>query len=241
MAVAVLDTDNRAAMLALAVGCAWMIIAGRWRFTAAIGLVAILGVVGTLWIARITNTPWQNTPLLGLYEKTVSIIDPSGHRAYRGAETFNKGDNNRYRLVWWQLVARETIETNPYTGLGFGHDLSKRFMQNYYGNVAADYAVRSPHSILMIVFARMGLVGLLPFLGIIALMARETWRVLRPELHPSLGFWLGAWVILITAFLGVVLEGPMGVVVFWLLLGIANGLVRSEPAITDANPQELPA
>jgi hypothetical protein len=38
----------------------------------------------------------------------------------------------------------------------------------------------------------------------------------------TLGLWACVWTILVSACFGVVLEGPMGAVVFWSLLGILN-------------------
>ncbi len=237
MVFEIIETDNRAAMLALACGGFWLVAGGRWRLALVAGVTVVLGVFGTLWVARQTNTPWQETPLLGLYEKVVSVIDPSGQMNYRGEDTFNKGDNNRYRLVWWSTVAQETLEENPVTGLGFGYDLARSFMQTYYGDGAGDYTVRSPHSILMTVFGRMGAVGLLPFLGILGLMVVRTWRCLRSEDHAGLGLWIGAWVILVSAFFGVVLEGPMGAVAFWILLGAAQGRSPAPPLAQGVEPQ----
>ncbi|WP_221030577.1 O-antigen ligase family protein [Actomonas aquatica] len=223
MTFEIIETDNRAAMLALACGGCWLVFGGRWRLAMVVLVTGVVGIFGTLWVAQQTNTPWQQTPLLGLYEKARSVIDPSGQGAYRGDDTANKGDNNRYRLVWWQTVARETVEENPVTGLGFGYDLARNFMQRYYGDNSGDYSVRSPHSIVMTVFARMGVVGLLPFLFLLGLMARHTWRALSSTDHAGLGLWIGAWGIMVSAFFGVVLEGPMGAVTFWILLGAAYG------------------
>ncbi len=241
MCFEILGTDNRAAMLALAMGGTWLVVGGRWRLTFVTVFTVILGVVGTLWIARTNNTPWEDTPLRGFYEKVVSVVDPTGQGHYRGEDTFNKGDNNRYRLVWWSLLTRETLEKNPVAGLGFGYDLARTFMQTYYGDNSGDYAVRSPHSIVVTIFARMGFVGLLPFLLLIALCARKTWRALNTPDSPAVGLWIAAWVIFVSACFGVVLEGPMGAVVFWLLLGAANGQTAppetTTPA-TEAGPVE---
>ncbi|MCF3648813.1 O-antigen ligase family protein [Synoicihabitans lomoniglobus] len=234
MVFEVINTDNRAAMLALVVGGGWLMLGRRWKLTAWVGTAAVLGVLGTLWVARITNTPWQQTPLLGLYEKAISVVDPAGHRRYQGEDTFNKGANNQYRLVWWELVTRETWETNPVLGLGFGHDLASEFMQTYYANVSEDYNVRSPHSIIMTVFARMGLVGLAAYLAIIVVITKRTWHVVHTEDRLALPFWLSGWTILVTACFGVVLEGPMGAVIFWLMLGTANGLSTLPSAETAA-------
>ena len=238
MTIQILETDNRAAMLALVCGGIWLVFGGRWRLVVVVSLTVVIGILGTIWVAQQNNTPWQKTPLLGLYEKVVSVIDPSGQMAYKGEDTFNKGDNNRYRLVWWTMVAEETIDTNPVTGLGFGYDLARNFMQSYYAESSEDYTVRSPHSIMMTIFARMGVVGLLPFLGVLGIMAYRTWHVIRTPAHPGIGLWICAWVVWVSACLGVVLEGPMGAVVFWVVLGAANG--RSNP-VPELLSEETPS
>jgi hypothetical protein len=50
------------------------------------------------------------------------------------------------------------------------------------------------------------------------------------------------WVILVSACFGVVLEGPMGAVVFWTLLGLANAAlpVEDSPASESADQDAFP-
>ena len=88
-----------------------------------------------------------------------------------------------------------------------------------------DFAARSPHSILVTTFGRMGIVGVLVFLGVMAVTGVTTVRAIRAVdvTSTEIALWASAWLILISACFGVVLEGPMGAVVFWTLLGMANG------------------
>jgi hypothetical protein len=71
-------------------------------------------------------------------------------------------------------------------------------------------------------------------------MALRTWRALR---DPTLTFtsgasWCAAWVLLICAAFGVVLEGPMGAVVFWTILGLANAtFLRATNALPAGDPE----
>jgi hypothetical protein len=48
-------------------------------------------------------------------------------------------------------------------------------------------------------------------------------------------------VILTSACFGVVLEGPMGAVVFWSVLGLANGIGGGGAGIPDAISQTPPS
>lgn len=232
LAGAVLAMNNRASMLALFVATAWLAIRGRWRFAALQAVSGVIALVAILMTAAALRISWEKTPVFNVYERIVSIADPFGQRTYRGSETFNKGDNNLYRSVWWEAVIRETIDGNPYIGLGFGHDLAARFVREYYPESGDEFNVRSPHNVLISIFARMGAIGLVAFLVLLAVIAVRTWHALR--LSPDdTAPWCVVWAMLTSACLGVVLEGPMGAVVFWTVLGVANGtwLAQStEPA-----------
>jgi hypothetical protein len=78
----------------------------------------------------------------------------------------------------------------------------------------------------------MGVLGLAAFLALVAAMAMRTWRALRnmDTLFTSGPWWCAAWVILVCACFGVVLEGPMGAVVFWTMLGVANARLNASTA-----------
>lgn len=229
LAGGVVATNNRASMLALLVATAWLALRGRWRFAvtqAVAGLVAVFLILAAASALRIS---WEKTPVFGLYERIVSIADPTGQRTYRGAETFNKGDNNLYRFVWWQAVIDETLDGNPYLGLGFGHDLAARFVREYYPESSEEFTVRSPHNVLLSIFARMGAAGLLLFLVIIGVVAVLTWHAI-PQSLAHAAPWCVVWALFVSACLGVVLEGPMGAVVFWTTLGVAHQLSSETPA-----------
>jgi O-antigen ligase len=89
-----------------------------------------------------------------------------------------------------------------------------------------EFTARSPHSIVVGTIGRMGGVGLAGLLAVVAAMAARTWRALHDPATdaPTCGLWCAAWVVLTSACFGVVLEGPMGAVVFWSLLGLANSM-----------------
>ncbi|HWL15400.1 MAG TPA: O-antigen ligase family protein [Opitutus sp.] len=229
LAAATLASNNRASMLGLAVAAAWLAAGRRWRFAAVLGGSGAIAAIVILMAAAVTNTSWQRTPVYGVYERIASLFDPAGERVYRVEETSNKGDNNVFRRVWWQAVFDETVEENALTGLGFGRDLADRFVREYYPESTDDFNVRSPHNILLTVFARMGALGLAIFLAMLAVMARHTWSAVRVGPQAAAP-WCAAWTILTSACFGVVLEGPMGAVVFWTLLGLGSGERRRNSA-----------
>lgn len=223
----VISTNNRAAMVALAVMAGWVVLAGRWRLATWLGIGGVLGTLLLLVVTQLRNESWETTPLFGLYEAARSLTDPLGQGTYRGEETFVKGDNNLFRWVWWKLVITETWTTSPVLGLGFGYDIAAQFEREYFGGMATDFTVRSPHSIFVTVFARMGLVGLAFFVSIVAVMLHRAWQATKKGDLTLIGAWAGAWAIMASASFGVVLEGPMGAVVFWILLGAASGRMEN--------------
>jgi O-antigen ligase len=221
LAGAVIATNNRASMLGLFIATAWLAVGGRWKFAATQAVAGATAAVLVLIAASLMNRPLEKTPLFGLYERIVSLADPTGERTYRGDETFNKGDNNLFRTVWWKAVLAETVEANPYVGLGFGYDLADRFVREYYPESGEEFAVRSPHNVLITVFARMGAAGLSVLLAIIGMIGIRTWRAVRSGPRAAAP-WCAVWVMFVSACFGVVLEGPMGAVVFWSVLGLAH-------------------
>lgn len=240
---AMVASQNRASVLGLAIVAVALAIGRRWRFAALLGASGMAATIVILTAAAVTKTSWEKTPLFGAYERAVSLVDPTGQRTYRGENSASKGDNNLFRTVWWEAVIDETIERNPYTGLGFGHDIAERFARVYYPEGSEEFSARSPHNVLLTIFARMGALGLLLFLAAINVVAVRTWRAIRvgPE---SAAPWCATWVILISACFGVVLEGPMGAVVFWTLLGVAHAssLHQAPQPGTDAlAPEARPA
>jgi len=235
--LAVLAGDSRASLVGVAVAIVWLVLGRRWQFPAMqLGTSAfVLLLVGA--VAFSTNTPWARNKLGGLRDYLVSIGDVSSTVVYDDDVSAYKGDNNRFRLIWWRTVLQDTWAQAPFFGLGFGYDLASRFVQEYDPEMGEDFTARSPHSIIVGTIGRMGAVGLVSLLAIVAAMAARTWRALRDRATDptAVGLWCGAWVVFTSACFGVVLEGPMGAVVFWSLLGMANAMTA--PAV----PAEVPS
>jgi hypothetical protein len=198
-----------------------------------LGVVAAVLLV--MWpILSFLHQDVKETPVYSAYEHAISIFDFSGTGTYLHTDSGDPSDNNRFRRVWWRSVADETIERSPFFGLGFGADLAARFLTNYDLVGAEDFTARSPHSVIMTVFGRMGTLGLLLFLTIAAMMARSTMLAFRQRDYRTMGLWSVVWVLWFSACFGVVLEGPMGAVVFWTILGMASATSAAEPELREA-------
>lgn len=232
----VFASNSRAAQAGvIAVDC-WLIFRRSrvpWLHLGALGAAALLLAA----LAFSGQADWAEKKLTSSVERVLSVADVSGTMTYRSEDLGDKGDNNRFRLVWWRTVARETIESNPALGLGFGYDLARGFVTEYDWAMGEDFSARSPHNVAITVFGRMGFAGVFVCLGIVWVMARATNRSLTANDEEAAGLWCMVWVILVSACFGIVLEGPMGALPFWVLVGLAykpNEANGSAPAPTRA-------
>lgn len=238
MFVWVAGGDNRASLVGLAAASLALVLARRWRFPLLQGGVAATALLVVVGLAAVTENAWAERKLAGLADRAASLTDFQGVRPYQSAESGNKGDNNRFRLIWWRNVLEEAWRTNPAFGLGFGSDLASNFLQEYYPEADEEFSARSPHNIFITVFGRMGATGLAAWLILLALLARRGWHTLRHQEDPAgWALWCALLVTLVSASFGVVLEGPMGAVPFWILAGLA---VARQRAFAE-NPADTPA
>jgi hypothetical protein len=221
LAALAMSTNNRSSMAALMLVSLLFICCRRWRYVLTMSAGALAAVAIILAVAFARNRPWQDTPVYDAYERVASLADPLGQGNYSGKETFYKGDNNTFRWVWWRLTYENTVHTNPYFGLGWGYDLAEAFEQIYYPEGSDEFAARSPHSIYVNLFGRTGLLGLVPFVVFTCAVIARAFRSIRSR-QESGYLWAATLVILVSASFGVVLEGPMGAVVFWSMLGLAS-------------------
>jgi O-antigen ligase len=236
-AAGVLFANSRASVVALLLGAVWLAVLRERRMVKVLLCVALLGSLLLAVEATVATTSGRTSRVFRLYESLRTITDFSGTRTPATADLGDKPDNNRFRLVWWQAVLDQTLQDGVWLGLGFGQDLADEFLRRYYADNSDEFNVRSPHNILITVFARTGLVGLLCFLAVLGAYWLRAWRTARDRPDTGAGaLWLVPGAIFISACFGVVLEGPMGAVVFWTTLGLAN----SDPPTAVAGAPQHP-
>ena len=219
----------RAGLVALLAPMAFLAIARMNRLVVYLAAILVAAVIGTLIYVQATRTEAANLEVYNLYAKYLAILDPNNEFDYESNATgMSSAQNNQFRLVWWKTVIEDTAEHSPWVGLGFGYDLTEHFMQVYYGSLVQEASeVRSPHSYFVSVFGRLGVLGLLFLLTISYYLLRGCFHAAIAVRHGHgdrhrLAMWLGALSIFVGATFGVVLEGPMGGILFWSLLGMAN-------------------
>lgn len=234
---------SRASLLGLLVALGWLAAARRWRPLRTVGAFCAAGLGIVLALSAVRREPFAQTRAYAVIEAAGSIFDPTGTGRYRSAYSGDKGDNNRFRLVWWRQVARDTLRRAPLLGLGFGADLARGFVAEYQPEAAGEFNTRSPHNIFVTMLGRLGVAGVLAFGAVGLLQVRATLhaaRAAREERGGGQALLLHAlcWVVLVSACFGVVLEGPMGAIPFWILLGLAHE-EATRPAPAPSVPGEV--
>lgn len=228
--------STRAVFVALLVMIPATLALGHRQFCRWLASAAFAGLILLTTLAFTTPGRFTDSKLYSLYEHACSIVDFGGQHRYANEEAASSGDNNRFRAVWWRLLFDRTIQENPAFGLGWGTDLADDFIRTYNPLEADSFSVRSPHNFILTLFARSGFIGLIAFLAVVGGMARACWISRYTADLRHVGLWMGAWLVLICACFGVVLEGPMGAVVFWTLVGLAHGF----PSAQDPQASHVP-
>ncbi len=222
----------RAVWVGLLIGLILLIWVRYYIVLVHLAVILILALIPySLYIVS-SELAFTETRMYSIYEHAISFVDIKGSIDYRHPDSLSTGSNNLYRLTWWKSVLNETWNKGPFLGLGFGYDLAYNFMWDYFtSNEPSD--TRSPHSIIVTVIGRMGLFGFILFALIIGEMFRNTRRVILQTRRngiatDALCYWCMVWVLFATSCFGVVLEGPMGAILFWTLLGCAQNIEGKE-------------
>lgn len=227
----------RAGMFAVAVTTALWLSTGRWRIAAAEGIVVAGALALSIAVVVLTGRDLKTSAPYSVYEHAASIFDPAGQGTYINGESGDPGSNNRFRFIWWRDVTEDTLAQSPVMGMGFGSDLATRFLADYDLLNDDSFSARSPHSIVFTVIGRMGLLGLAAWIAVSGSLLALAWRILRHGDPDQRGLISVALSVFLSACFGVVLEGPMGAVVFWTVLGLANARAGAALPSGPASPQ----
>lgn len=144
-------------------------------------------------------------------------------------------------MQWWGEIIRYTVH-GPYfwTGKGFGVNLA-----NDDGfQVEEEESLRSPHNGHLTILARAGVPGLVLWMSIqftwaLSIVTSYTRAVRREERQWSgvFAFLLVYWLAFLTnATFDVYLEGPMGGIWYWSVMGLGIGAVKvfeNSPRVID--------
>lgn len=206
-------------------------------FFAVLG-VALAGLVVAVIIAT-GNTDIEKRLLEADSIQTLSDIGTA-----TGAGNTSTSD---WRISWWTVIFEETVEKNPYTGVGMGGDITSTFLEevmridldSYEGRTYARY----PHNILFTVLGRMGFVGLAVFLIPFISITFFTLRFMRHYLVSvdDMENYLIPTVIVLSGLTNSLVQStyevPHGAITHWICLGyIASAAYREKRGLYIARP-----
>jgi hypothetical protein len=185
-------------------------------------VLCVAAIGGEIQIAGQTA---QSFSVGRLMESVASIVDLGGSGRYSNSGAYMSVNNTRWRLDFWKSIVSHNLEGLDTTllGIGFGPDLVSdgRYMVN------EERPNRNPHNIVVTIFGRMGLLGLLPWLAFNILALRYIVRCLRaPDCDPvrrdAVGFFIiYAIAMLGAACFGVLLESPFMAIPYYFLVGMS--------------------
>ena len=221
-------------------------------------LVAVAASVGIVVLFQPIRTRWDR-PLLvvvvvtclllitGLYSAKINVgqyREISAEQLVANvASIFGQGDDTsgglentkEWRIRWWNTIIDYTFH-GPYfwTGKGYGVNLadSDGFQVN------SDGSLRSPHNGHMTILARSGVPGFVLWViflaGVALRLLRNILNSKRDPLKARYALWMLAYLVAfgIVASTDVFLEGPMGGIWFWSLIGFVYVFLSSDTSKT---------
>ena len=224
----IIMVSNRGGMVAfvLGLGLVWLMRpqgAGVGKFTYAFAGLLLLGlIVGPMVDAEVQGGS-RDLSVEQVIENVKSVFGRSGSASLDGTK--------RWRMLWWGDIVDYTVH-GPYfwTGKGFGINLAES--DGY--QVSEDDGLRSPHNGHLTVLARAGVPGAvlwaLVHLTWFASIVGAWWRARLADHRRWMavfawlaGFWTAS---MVNASFDVFLEGPMGAVWVWSMMGLGVAAVR---------------
>lgn len=166
--------------IAITLVVGWLAHAGTRRLTVRIGSVTTrLAAVGLIGLLVVSLLP----PLNGRLGEPVGVQTVAAQLGTLLGEKGPGSGSLEHRARAWPDVVDQVFDTpaGPLIGVGYGPDLFGGF------TVRGGVDVRKPHSDLLEVWARSGLIGVVPW---IALLAALGWWAVRAAPTYRYGWWL---------------------------------------------------
>jgi O-antigen ligase len=241
LAWAAYGVTNRAGMISALVGLGVVFVwrpRTRWDRPLILGVLLLGLLFATNFNLDLAGTNQQNFSVQQIVDNFKSLIGQASD--YRLEAT------KQWRLRWWEMIVDYTFGGEYFwTGKGYGINLTID------DGIRTGDPTRSPHNVFMTILARSGVPGLIFWL---LFLLGFGWMLVRALLagrrHPDpwyakYALWLLAYwmAFLFNASFDVFLEGPMGGVWFWSLVGMSLAYFsrghRNSQATTTRHSQEF--
>lgn len=152
---------------------------------------------------------------------------------------YNKAGTASFRMLWWKAIINDSLQSPKllFFGRGFGPSLAFASYLEV-GNVTRkDEEIgglaKSPHSILITIFGRMGILGLFLWLGISYTFFSYMFKGIKVskmlsnyKIHNIL-IWIAGFILMIigTSIFGVLLESPFMAIPYFFFMGLGIAIV----------------
>lgn len=221
-------SNNRAGMLSALLGIGIVLLwrpMTRWYRP----LVLATLLVGLLFLTNFSASVSLNDERAGSNEVSAQQITANVASVFGGDSGGNLSDTREWRLNWWQKIVGYTFGGEYFwTGRGYGINLAN---EDGFQVDNEEESVRNPHNGFMTILARSGVPGLTLWLlflasfGLLLIKKASTKGGGHATWSSRYALWLLAYwlAFLFNASFDVFLEGPMGGVWFWSIVGM--GLV----------------
>jgi len=175
------------------------------------------------------------------------IIDPS---KISGGKTTD-ADTADWRLKWWQKITRDVTNQSPLFGFGFGYDIASDFHREFFRVASVNPEIsrtRGAHNAFFTVLARMGWIGGLFFLGVVAVQlwyfARAIVAFRDGLIPPSQAYFWGSNICaFVITFFQYAWEAPYSAIPVWMCMGLSYAYLDNlrKPQVATEPPAPAPA
>ena len=243
----IIMVSNRGGMVAffLGLGLAWLMRPpgtgqGSSKLVYAFVFLVVVGAIAGPMLKLEVQGGSREITVEQVVENISSIFGRSGSDTLDGTK--------KWRLLWWTKIVDYTFN-GPYFAQGKGFGINLAESDGF--ELDIDEGLRSPHNGHLTVLARAGVPGFLLWLAVHAMWfwtVGSAWvraRLADQRRWMALFAWLSAvWIAaLVNASFDVFLEGPMGGIWVWSVIGAglaAARLQRTHPTLLDAPEAPLP-
>jgi len=217
----------RAGLLTFALGTVLLtLLRPRNPLLARLGVACVLGV-GAMWAFDIRFRPDPDSSREVSTDQLINnILSTIGQSNKEGLD-----GTKEWRMRWWKDIIEYTVH-GPYfwTGKGFGVNLAT----DDGFQVEQEETLRSPHNAHMTILARTGVPGLMLWVGLQMAWAATLFFAYIRATRAGDRKWANLFVVLLVYWLAfltnasfdVFLEGPMGGIWYWSLMGIGVGATK---------------
>ena len=215
---AFLATSKRAGMLAFLLAFGLLILLNPPQLKLAkIAYAAILSL--TILLLVNPSVDLGKGRKISLDQMTSNVIS-----MFDKTNSTNLEASKSWRIDWWTEIIAYSLSPR-YIAAGKGYGVNLADMDGF--QVLEDKSLRSPHNAHINVLARSGLIGFLLWFGVHAIWCFSMLRASldakkrsMPTWHGIFAFLLAYWVaIMVNASFDVYLEGPIGGIWLWSLIG----------------------